>query len=356
MPSCLVPKFYGKDYQKLKEINLWAIYTILMPRQRLESEKTEGVKKTLRRSVFSRKQNSSKSISWLAKRYSLNWKTVKKWKEASKLEDKKCGPKVAKSTVLTPLEEVVVCEFRKKTKLSLDDIYISLINQIPNMTRSNLHRCLQRHGLSVLPKDDVGTKEKKKFKEYTIGYIHIDITEMRVEKQKLYLFVAIDRASKYVFCEIYEEMTKEKSAEFLENLIAECPFKITKILTDNGAQFTYELLANHLKPKDKKHVFDQICETYGIEHRLTKFRHPWTNGQVEITNKMLKNRTVKAFYYENKAQLKKHLESFVTFYNIQKKLKSLKFKSPMDKLQEIYSKEPQLFDKNPLHKTMGLNS
>src|SRR5438045_8587769 len=29
------------------------------------------------------------------------------------------------------------------------------------------------------------------------------------------------------------------------------------------------------------HRFDQICRANGIEHRLTKPNHPWTNGQVE---------------------------------------------------------------------------
>jgi len=300
-------------------------------------------------------QNSSESIYQLADRYSLNWKTVKKWRESAVLTDGKCGPKEPHSTVLSELEDLAICEFRKKTLLPLDDVYISLKNQIASLTRSNLHRCLQRHGLSVLPKGEKYVREKKKFKDYSIGYVHIDITEVRIEKQKLYLFVAIDRASKYVFCELHDRMTAEISADFLRKLLKNCPFKITKILTDNGSQFTYELLSNHLKPKNKIHIFDMICAENGIEHRLTKFRHPWTNGQVEITNKMLKNNTVKAFHYENIEQLQTHLTSFLLFYNIQKKLKSLKFKSPLDFLTEQYNLNPQLFIFNPNHKTMGLN-
>ena len=77
---------------------------------------------------------------------------------------------------------------------------------------------------------------------------------------------------KYVFVELYEEMTVERSTMFLKRLVDDCPFKITKILTDNGAQFTYELLAEHLKPKDKTHPFDVVCKAHTIEHRLTKFK------------------------------------------------------------------------------------
>jgi transposase InsO family protein len=101
--------------------------------------------------------------------------------------------------------------------------------------------------------------------------------------------VGVDRATKYIFAEIYKEMTIKKSCTFLQKLIDNFPTRITHILTDNGAQFTYKLLAKHLQPKDSKlHKFDEICHNNGIEHRLTKFRSPWTNGQVEIMNKMLK--------------------------------------------------------------------
>jgi len=92
-------------------------------------------------------------------------------------------------------------------------------------------------------------------------------------------------------------MTKDNACLFLTNLIAHCPFKIHTILTDNGAQFTYKLLAKHLCPKGKKHSFDVICDDNNIEHRLTKFRHPWTNGQVEIMNKIIKGYTVKRYHY-----------------------------------------------------------
>ena len=73
-------------------------------------------------------------------------------------------------------------------------------------------------------------------------------------------------------------MTTANATDFLANMVAQSPFKIHTILTDNGAQFTYALLAEHLRPKNKVHLFDALCSKNGIDHRLTKFRHPWTNG------------------------------------------------------------------------------
>jgi transposase-like protein len=236
-------------------------------------------------------QDSEESIIELAQRYSLNPKTIAKWRKAGRVVDNRSGPKLPKS-VLSTAEQQVVCEFRRLTKLPLDDVFIALRDKIPALTRSNLHRCLVRNGLNILPKEDDEPKRKKKFKDYPIGYIHIDITEIRIAKQKIYMFVAIDRFSKYVYAELHESMTQEISCQFLNNFIADYPCKINTILTDNGAQFTYQLLAEHLRPKNT-HPFDIICQNNNIEHRLTKFRHPWTNGQVEVTNRIIKRYTTK---------------------------------------------------------------
>ena len=59
------------------------------------------------------------------------------------------GPKAPKSTVLTPAEEAIVVEFRRRTLLPLDDVLGCLMDTIPNLSRSALHRCLQRHGINI---------------------------------------------------------------------------------------------------------------------------------------------------------------------------------------------------------------
>ena len=299
-------------------------------------------------------RNSQESIAALAKRLSLNPKTVMKWRKAASVEDGKSGAKKVRSS-LSELEQQAVCEFRRTMKLPLDDCYIALKDTIPSLSRSNLYRCLKRNQLHVLPEEDEEKREKKSFKDYEIGFVHMDITELRVGKQKHYLFVAIDRTSKYVYAELYPTMTTEHAVLFLKNTIEHCPFKITKILTDNGAQFTYALLAEHLTPKDKIQPFDALCAEHGIEHRLTQFRHPWTNGQVEITNKIIKNHTTKVYHYDNVEQLKHHLMTFLLYYNHQRKLKSLKFISPYDKIVQEFDQKPHLFNINPTHKLMGLN-
>lgn len=247
---------------------------------------------------------SGLSIAKLAKKYNLNPKTVVKWKNRSDFVDKKAGPAKPKSS-LSEREQAIICEFRRVTKLPLDDVFIALKDKIPALSRSNLYRCLKRHDLGRLEVEKTAKKERKNFKNYEVGYLHIDICTLHTKAGKAYLFLAIERSSRYVYAEIYDDMTMKTSCLFLQNIIADFPCKIHTILTDNGAQFTYKLLQKHLQPRSKIHPFDALCFEHKIEHRLTKFRSPQTNGLVERMNRTIKEATVKIFFYESVDELKK---------------------------------------------------
>ena len=241
------------------------------------------------------------------------------------MHDAPMGPKDPHSTVLTREEEAICVAFRKHSLLPLDDCLYALREQIPHLSRSSLHRLFQRHGISKLPENEE-KKAKKEFKKYPIGYFHIDITEVRTEEGKLYLFVAIDRTSKFAYVELFEKEGKIQAAEFLQNLIEKVPYKIRTILTDNGVQFT-NLPRNR---KAQQHIFDRICKENEIEHRLTLPAHPWTNGQVERMNKAIKEATVHRYYYESQAKLREHLQAFIDAYNFAKRLKALKGLTPWE--------------------------
>ena len=111
-----------------------------------------------------------------------------------------------------------------------------------------------------------------------------DIAEVRTEEGKLYLFVAIDRTSKFAVAQLVEKANRKTAWEFLEHLLEVVPYKIHTILTDNGIQFA-EQPRNRNSVTFRKMRFDLICDANDIEHRLTKPNHPWTNGQVERMNR-----------------------------------------------------------------------
>jgi transposase InsO family protein len=213
-------------------------------------------------------QHSQESVRGLAKRYGINQKTVAKWKARKAVADLRTGPKQPRSTVLTVEEEAVVVAFRRHTLLPLDDCLYALQPTIP---RSSLHRCLKRHGISRLPQVEGEASPKRKFKAYPIGFFHVDIAEVRTAQGKLYLFVAIDRASKFAVARLVDKANTQTARAFLEALVATVPYRVEIVLTDNGIQFA-DSPRNRSGPTAqlRGHPFDRACREHGIEHRLTQ--------------------------------------------------------------------------------------
>lgn len=309
--------------------------------------------KAIRRAI----QHSQESLKTLAKRHGINPKTVAKWKKRTSVADLPTGPKEPTSTVLSIEDEAIVVAFRRHTLLPLDDCLYALQATIPHLTRSSLHRCLRRHGISRLPEIEGDKPDKSKFKTYPIGYFHIDIAEVRTEEGKLHLFVAIDRTSKFAFVELYDKADRPTASRFLEALIAAVPYRLHTVLTDNGIQFA-DLPRNRdgWTARYRVHRFDQICRANGIEHRLTKPNHPWTNGQVERMNRTIKEATVKRYYYETHQQLRSHLADFITAYNFGRRLKTLKGLTPYELICKVWTKQPDRFNFDPTHQSPGLNT
>ena len=311
-------------------------------------------------------QHSQESLRSLAKRYGINQKTVAKWKKRTSVADVPTGPTVPKSTVLSVEDEAVIVAFRGHTLLALDDCLYALQPMIPHLTRSSLHRCLQRHGISRLPDVEGDRAAKKKFKSYPIGFFHIDITEVQTAEGRLYLFVAIDRTSKFAFVELHRKALRRTAADFLKHLVEAVPYRISIVLTDNGTHFTTpgaggsaaQLVAEALAKGEPvwAHAFEYACATLGIEHRTTKPKHPWTNGQVERMNRTIKEATVKRFHYDDHDQLRRHLDNFISAYNFGRRLKTLKGLTPYEFICKQWTFEPERFTLNPIHQMPGLNT
>jgi transposase-like protein len=302
-------------------------------------------------------QASKEKSGALAKRYGLSRTTVAKWRGRTTTADAPMGPRDPKSTVLTSVEEAMIIEFRRRTLLPLDDVLGCLKDSIPRLTRSSLHRCLVRHGISRLPESDEKTSKRGRFADTTIGYVHIDICELRLAEGKLNMFLAIDRVSKFAYVEFYENAGKMNGAAFLRNVIEAFPYKIHTVLTDNGMAFA-DLPKNREGPTAKwfGHIFDRVCRENGIEHKLTKPYHPWTNGQAERMNRTIKEATVKVFHYPNLESLKAHVLAFVAAYNFAKHLKTLRWQTPFQAICKAWTQNPTPFKINPRHLIPGPNT
>jgi IS30 family transposase len=245
----------------------------------------------------------------------------------------------------------MIVAFRRHTLLPLDDCLYALQPTIPSLTRSALHRCLQRHGISRLPDVEGDKPKRQRFKRYPIGYFHIDIAEVQTAEGKLYMFVGIDRTSKFAVTQLVQKAGKMAAAQFLRDLIATVPYRLHTVLTDNGIQFTNR----SCDTSAFEHIFDRVCREHAIEHRLTKVKHPWTNGQVERMNRTIKDATVKRFHYDDHNQLRTHLADFMAAYNFARRLKTLSGLTPYEYICKIWTSEPDRFILNPIHQMPGLN-
>ena len=226
-------------------------------------------------------QASNLSNAALARRYGVTVETIKRWRSRDSVEDRSHTPHRLRTT-LTEAQEVLAVELRRTLLLPLDDL-LTVVREFlnPAASRSGLDRLLRRKGVSNLHRlkaelaesDGPEAVERKAFKVYDPGFIHIDIKYLPLlpgDKRRRYLFVAIDRATRWVYVEIRKDKSARSARGFLQRLIRACPVKIQKILTDNGKEFTDRFAATGKRQPTGKHPFDQACAEHGIEHRLTR--------------------------------------------------------------------------------------
>jgi len=119
----------------------------------------------------------------------------------------------------------------------------------------------------------------KRFKDDEPGFVHVDLKylpQMPDEQQRKYLFAVLDRATRWVYVEILADQSAASAQGFLRHLLEKAPFKISKILTDNGKEFTDRFCVTGERPPTGKHPFDPVCTAHAIEHRLIKAKIPQT--------------------------------------------------------------------------------
>lgn len=88
-------------------------------------------------------------------------------------------------------------------------------------------------------RNDRGDKPKRQcFKRYPIGFFHIDLAEVQTAEGKLYLFVGIDRTSKFAVTQLVDKADGRTAWESLEHLLKAVPYRIDTILTDDSLSRT----------------------------------------------------------------------------------------------------------------------
>jgi transposase InsO family protein len=298
---------------------------------------------------------STESTVQLARRYDTPEPTVPKRQPRGRVHGRSHRPHKL-STMLSAAQEAIVIELRRLLLLPPDDLLVITREFIcAHASRSGLDRCLRRHGLNDLRQLQAAangapppTIKPKTFKDYEPGFVHVDIKylpRMPDESERRYLYVAIDRASRWGFVHIYPDMETGSSVDFLGRLHKAAPMRIAKVLTDNSVCFTDRFQRKSRTPSGK-HLFDVLCQSLSIEHRLSPARHPQTNGMVERFNGRISD-VIAQTRFHSAQQREQTLLNYVTVYNCRIPQRALGHLTPVQCLETWYSSNPSLFSRQP---------
>ena len=267
-------------------------------------------------------QASEESVRVLARRYGISPTTVQKWRKRTFTADAPMGPKAPRSTVLSPEDEAVVVAFRRHTLLPLDDCLYALQPTMPHLTRSSLHRCLQRHGIARLPEID-GVKPKRSRSRPTRSASSTS-TSPRCGPGRAALSVRRRRPD----LEVRLRPVARAGDPAHRCRLPARPGRGGALHASTQCSPTTAPSSSTAHPSTRRprpmrkptglprasraiwlvHAFDHACEQHRIEHRTTKPAHPWTNGQVERMNRTLKDATVRRYHYGSHDELRHHLQ------------------------------------------------
>jgi len=289
-------------------------------------------------------QASTAPVAELAEDLGVSEATVRKWRARKTVQDRSHRRKALGQST-SALEEALIAELRRDVGLSLDDITEVMKRCVnPSLSRSAIYRCLKRHGLSGR-QNRAAPAAAKPFAPAPFGYVHMDLKHLpRLEKRTAYVFVAIERTTRFVYIEIIERRDAATIALCLQHFLAAFGYPVHTILTDNGSEFT-DRFGDARWRKGRKtgtgaHPFDKLCAANGIKHKLTKPYHPQTNGMVERFNRRLSER-LRALpaantnngknKFETREQRNAFIHNFVDNYN-RTRLQCLHYKAPLEML------------------------
>lgn len=286
---------------------------------------------------------STEPASIVAKRYGISDETVRKWRKRGEqaVHDRTSRPRRLAWRV-TEEERAIICAVRRATGFPLDDLTFVLRHFSPHLNRDSIYRVLKAEGLNRRPAKPTAhpTKGQGRFRDYDLGFVHIDVKHLPKlrtadgEIRKRFLYVAIDRCSRFVHLAVYDAENAANAVAFLAEARKAFPFRITHVLTDRGSCFTAD-------------DFEHACAKIKVSHRTTRPYTPQTNGMVERFNGRVASEVL-GINVAGHADLETLLVGFNYAYN-RRRQRILSGLSPSEKVKERLQLNRQLA--NPLYKT-----
>jgi transposase InsO family protein len=281
---------------------------------------------------------SSEPTGVLARRYGVSTETIRKWRKRgpADCQDRSAWPHKLPWKA-SEEERAIVCALRRSTGFPLDDLTFVVTHFLPHLNRDAVYRILKAEGLNRLTAPSRSRKPDGAFKEYGLGFVHLDVKHLPKLQdkegitRKRFLFVAIDRCSRWVHLAVKDDETTASAVAFLKEAVQAFPFTVTHILTDRGSCFTAD-------------GFEVVCREASVQHRKTRPYTPKTNGMVERFNGRVQREVLGITIYSH-ADLEILLKGFNRAYNARRQ-RVLGGLSPHEAMRRRIEANPELVNRD----------
>lgn len=199
------------------------------------------------------------------------------------------------------------------------------IGAVVHLSSSTVHRVLSENGVCGIP---LPRKQYPRYEKTRPGELmHVDIKQLvplHTGSQPEHMFAALDAYSREVFVKIFPRVNGDASQEFLEYVLAEVPYGIQAMMTDNACIFSMRRSAH----PERECAFRRSLRLRGIEHLLTKPYTPRTNGKVErffgtVERELLRLVRFNSIYHRREALIR-----FVSYYNLERPHSAIGYNYP----------------------------
>lgn len=203
---------------------------------------------------------------------------------------------------------------------------------------STVHRVLVRLGRNWMRLPERRTIQRYE-KSRPGELVHLDLKYLYRWKnsQREYAFAGVDDFSREAVAQIRPDRSSGDAAAFLERLVADLPYRIEAVMTDNDLIFTMRY-AYHSQRQTR---FQQACRSLGIQHWRSRPHHPESNGKVERFFRTLDEECFAVHQPRSSKSRMRLLDEFMWYYNHQRPHLSLHGLTPVERRQ-AYFQQAQL--------------
>ena len=196
-----------------------------------------------------------------------------------------------------------------------------------------VQRVLERTGRNRLPRP--GRRPVQRYEKSRPGeLVHLDLKYLpQLGNRPEFEYAAIDDFSREGLATIAQERSTRAATQFLEQVLAQLPYRVEAVMTDNDLMFTMR----YAFYSDRLTRFEQALKSAGIEHRLIRPRSPESNGKVERFIKTIDDECFRITQPRSSRARVGVLKLFLDYYNHARPHQSLGGASPVSRRDAYFA-------------------